>query len=168
MAKKKKQSSFSRSIENASVRMTHWVGTPWSIIIHTFLFIGAFSSLWLGASLEKVLLVLTTVVSLEAIYLSLFIQLSVNRQAAELAEVGKDLDEISEDVDRLEGLEEDVEDLTEDLDRMAHEDDVYEQEEEKKDKATRAALTSIEEHLISVAGAIKSLEEEIETLRSKV
>lgn len=168
MAKKKKRSSLEKSIESGAVQLTHWLGTPWSVLFHTLIFIGSFATLLLGVDADTVLLVLTTIVSLEAIYLSLFIQMSVNRQAAEIAEVGKDLDEISEDVEHLEDLREDVEDLTEDLDRMAKEDDEYELAEEKKDQQTSAALQSIENHLISVAGAIKALEEEIETLRKRV
>lgn len=52
------------------------VGSPLSILIHTFLFAGNLSLL-MFVKPELVLLMLTTWVSLEAIYLQLFTQLVV-------------------------------------------------------------------------------------------
>jgi hypothetical protein len=52
------------------------VGSPLSILIHTILFIGTLS-LMLVMDVNRVLLILTTWVSLEAIYLALFTQLVV-------------------------------------------------------------------------------------------
>ena len=83
-------------------RVTKGVGSSVSFVLHTLIFIGAFVVGWLGiASWNTVLLVLTTVVSLEAIYLSIFIQMTVNRQSAELAEVSEDVDEIQEDIEEI-------------------------------------------------------------------
>jgi peptidoglycan hydrolase CwlO-like protein len=68
-----------------------------------------------GISSEDVLLILTTVVSLEAIYLSIFIQMTVNQHAEELEEVSEDIGEIQEDVDEIQKdvdeIQEDVEDI---------------------------------------------------------
>jgi cell division protein FtsL len=64
----------------------------------------------MGFDMDKILLVLTTAVSLEAIYLSIFIQMSVNKTKESLASVEKDIDDIQEDV---EDIQEDVEDLNE-------------------------------------------------------
>ena len=86
-------------LEVLALRITKWTGSIWSIIAHTLLFIGAFTLVLMGVDLDRVLLVLTTVVSLEAIYLSIFIQMSVNHQARALANVEKDIDEIQEDVE---------------------------------------------------------------------
>lgn len=47
------------------------------------------------------LLMLTTVVSLEAIYPAIFIQFSVNKQAASLKGVEEDVESIQEDVEEL-------------------------------------------------------------------
>jgi uncharacterized membrane protein len=60
-----------------------WIGTPASLVVHTLLFAAAFALRFLGLSTSDTLLVLTTAVSLEAIYLSIFIQMAVNRQADE-------------------------------------------------------------------------------------
>ena len=67
---------------------------------------------------DKVMLVLTTIVSLEAIYLSIFIQMTVNKHGEELEDVSLDIDEIQEDVDEIQKdvdeIQEDVEDIEED------------------------------------------------------
>ena len=62
---------------------------------------------FLDVDFDKVMLILTTVVSLEAIYLAIFIQMTVNKHAAELEEVSEDIDEIQEDIDEI---QEDIED----------------------------------------------------------
>ena len=87
------QKPFITNLEQLALSVTRGVGSIWSVIIHTILFTGAFMLVLLGAELERVLLVLTTIVSLEAIYLSIFIQMSVNYQAKALASVEKEIDE---------------------------------------------------------------------------
>ena len=67
------------------------------------------------ASWELVLLVLTTIVSLEAIYLAIFIQMTVNRQGQSLKEVEENVDDIQENVDEI---QEDIEELGENVDEM--------------------------------------------------
>ena len=110
-------------LENMAISVTRAVGSVWSLIIHTVIFIAAFSLVFFGIKLELVLLVLTTILSLEAIYLSIFIQLSVNHQAKQLANVEKDIDEISHDVEEIaedvEEIAEDVEEIAEDVEDIA-------------------------------------------------
>ena len=101
-----------------SEKITGAVGSTASIVIHTILFVCAFGLVLLGVSFERVLLGITTVVSLEAIYLSLFIQMTVNRHTQSLEEVGEDIDEIQEDIDEI---NEDVGDIAEDLEEMTEE-----------------------------------------------
>jgi len=108
-------------------RATYWVGSPASVVVHTGFFVFSFFLGLAGlASWDRVLLVLTTLVSLEAIYLAIFIQMSVNRQAAELAEVSEDIDEIQEDIDEIQEdvdeIQEDVEDISEDVEEMSEDD----------------------------------------------
>jgi len=64
---------------------------------------------------DTILLVLTTAVSLEAIYLSIFIQMSINKSHRSLEEIGDDIDEIQEDVDEI---QEDVDEIQEDIDEI--------------------------------------------------
>lgn len=84
-------------LQKISVKMTKWVGTPWSLIIHSLLFAGIFSLRYFGLTTDYILLVLTTAVSLEAIYLSIFIQMSVNRATKSLEEVEEDIENIQEE-----------------------------------------------------------------------
>lgn len=91
-------------------RLTGWIGSIQSLVAHTILFCGVFFAILFGAPIDKSLLILTTIVSLEAIYLSILIQMSVNRNSKALEEVEEDLDEIQEDIDEI---QEDVELLEE-------------------------------------------------------
>lgn len=99
-----------KNLEIISEKLTGWIGTPLSIVVHTIFFIGIFSLKLFNFDVDDILLILTTAVSLEAIYLSIFIQMSVNKTKDSLASVEKDIDEIQEDVD---DIQEDVEDLGE-------------------------------------------------------
>ena len=94
--------------------LTRWVGSVPSVILHTAAFVAAFV---IGAAhltdWDTVLLVLTTVVSLEAIYLAIFIQMSVNQNTESLREVEEDVDEIQKDID---AIEQDVGEIQEDDD----------------------------------------------------
>jgi low affinity Fe/Cu permease len=128
------------SLEKLSMKATDWVGTPQSVLVHTLFFIGIFVLSLFGLTLDKILLILTTAVSLEAIYLAIFIQMTVNRNTRSLEEVEEDIDEIQEDVEGLESdideISEDVEDITED---MAEDDTV--------DQRTHSALKKIQDDL---------------------
>ncbi|MDP4010136.1 MAG: hypothetical protein Q8P53_04125 [Candidatus Shapirobacteria bacterium] len=104
-----------KNLEKNSEKLTNWIGTPSSIIVHTILFIGIFSLKLFGFTIDNILLVLTTAVSLEAIYLAIFIQMSVNRTTKSLTGVEKDIDniqigvrEITEDQDEEEEDEDEM------------------------------------------------------------
>ncbi len=80
-------------------------------MLHTLGFVVAFLFGALGlADWDSVLLILTTVVSLEAIYLAIFIQMSVNQNTESLREVEVDVDEIQKDID---AIEQDVDEIQE-------------------------------------------------------
>lgn len=96
--------------------LTRWIGSTASLFIHTFLFLGAIFSHWLfGWNFDIVLLVLTTVVSLEAIYLSIFIQRAVNQQGERLEDVEEGLDDVEEALDDVEEALDDVEEALDDV-----------------------------------------------------
>lgn len=99
-----------KKFEDLSRKVTRWIGSPESIIVHTIFFIVIFSLRFFDFSSTDILLILTTLVSLEAIYLSIFIQMTVNRHAEELEEVSEDIEEIQKDVDEI---QEDVEEIQE-------------------------------------------------------
>ncbi len=139
------------SIEKVAVRATRFVGSTESLLVHTALFILAFLLYFWGISFNTILLVVTTIVSLEAIYLSIFIQMSVNRQARKLHavaldvediqedvdEIQKDVDEIQEDVDEIqedvEEIQKDVDEIQEDVEDIQEEDEVEEKIEKEED-----------------------------------
>ena len=129
----KKETAF----RTAALSVTRWIGSPASLLIHTLLFVSSFSAVWFGyISFESMLLVLTLIVSLEAIYLSIFIQMTINFTTASIEEVEQDIDEIQEDVGEI---QEDVEELQEDVETMS-EDDKAEEKEEKDHQKTLAQI----------------------------
>lgn len=133
------QESPLESLEKIALSITRGVGSVWSLIIHTIIFIASFTLVFFGIRLELVLLVLTTILSLEAIYLSIFIQLSVNHQARAIASVEKDIDEIQEDVEEIaedvEDIAEDVEEMQEDIDEIQEDvEEIAEDVEEKNEE----------------------------------
>ena len=96
-----------------------------------------------------ILLILTTLVSLEAIYLSIFIQMTVNKHGEELEEVSEDIGEIQEDVDEL---QEDVEEITE-------EEGAEEAEEERRKVEQKNALVTIQTDLRKLMQDIEKLQQ---------
>jgi len=145
------------AVEKLSIKTTQSIGTPVSIVIHTVLFIGIFSLKEFGYTVEEILLILTTIVSLEAIYLSIFIQMSVNRQDARLRMVRKDIKEISEDIEEI---QEDVEELGEDFDEISEDMDKDDAEDEMDKKERNQQIQKIETTL-------QQLLKDIEELRAK-
>lgn len=110
---------------NTTSRFTKWVGSTASLIVHTALFVIAFFLGMFVFAWNDVLLVLTTAVSLEAIYLAIFIQMTVNRNTESLKEVEEDVDEIQEDIGEI---QKDVDEIQEDVGEI--QEDVLEQTEE--------------------------------------
>ncbi len=108
-----------KRLESASIKLTHWIGSTPSVVTHTIFFIIMLVLPFFGVGFDRILLILTTAVSLEAIYLSIFIQMTVNRHSQELEEVSEDIEEIQEDVEEIQEdvseIQEDVEDIGEDI-----------------------------------------------------
>jgi peptidoglycan hydrolase CwlO-like protein len=105
-----------------------WVGSPGSLLAHSIIFIIFFGFIALGYDSAKTLLILTTLVSLEAIYLSIFIQIAINKNTRSLEDVTEEMEEISEDIEEI---QEDVEDIQEDVEEIS--EDVEEIQEEIND-----------------------------------
>jgi uncharacterized membrane protein len=126
-------------------RVIIWVGSPASLLVHTIAFIVFFGLALFGlVHWDTMLLVLTTIVSLEAIYLAIFIQFSVNRQAASLKGVEEDVESIQEDVEELgehvEDIKEDVEEIQEDIGEIS--EDATEQKRKRTQAETLETLTN--------------------------
>jgi len=122
-------------------KVTRAVGSPLSIVIHTAFFIGIFGLRFFGVAFGDIFLFLTTLVSLEAIYLSLLIQMTVNINTAHLAAVKDDVEDIQEDVEELqedvEEIQEDVEEIAEDVEDIAEDVEEIQEEQEKEPRETK-------------------------------
>jgi low affinity Fe/Cu permease len=147
MAKRPKE-----KLEEFAIAVTRFVGSLESIVIHSILFIASFIAVWAGlVPLDRMLLVLTTLVSLEAIYLSIFIQMTINYQAVSLEEVEQDIDEIQEDIDEI---QEDVDEIQEDFEELSEEEKADEQREESQQRT----LVEIQKDLQKLIGDIGRLQ----------
>lgn len=140
--------SLGTFFDTISDEITRVMGSTQSFVIHTILFIVIFIPVLLGWPLDKILLILTTVVSLEAIYMSIFIQRSVNKQSARLDEVVEEIRQtvkethqavikvIAQETDDV--VREISEHVTEETDELAHEisEHVTEETDELVDELT--------------------------------
>ena len=144
-----------KKTDTIAEKLSRWVGSSSSLILHTILFTLSFVLIFLGVPSEKVLLFLTTVVSLEAIYLAIFIQMTVNKNTASLEEVEEDLDEIQEDIDEIQEdvdeIQEDVDEIQEDVDEIQEDVD----EDTKRDKEINSKFKNIEETLSTILEEIR-------------
>ncbi len=156
MSKKPKE-----KMQKVALGVTRWIGSPQSIFLHTAVFVMGMVIVSLQIfSFNAVLLVFNTMVSLEAIYLALFIQMTVNYTSASIEEVEQDIDEIQEDIDEI---QEDVDEIQEDVDEI--QEDVEEMtEDEKEEEALHAGQTKT---LEEIQIGLKKLIIDIERLQNK-
>jgi low affinity Fe/Cu permease len=160
-------------LDQITNRATVWIGSTASIVIHTVIFLVSFLLVRFGISLDSVLLTLTTVVSLEAIYLAIFIQRSVNLQSQTLATEFDELEEaISEDIDETEAaLMKDLDDtekqISDDIDESEAEisKDIDETERGIVKKTPKALEKPFDAIIEELRGVIR--EEIKEALRQK-
>ena len=143
-----------------------WIGSTASLVFHTLLFITSFLlPLFKVVDFEEMLLVLTTIVSLEAIYLSIFIQMSVNKSNKHIEVIKEDVNEIQEDIDEIQEdideIQEDIDEIQEDIDEIADDED----EDEHKEKAQKVILKS---NISNNKQEIKELKAKIHDLQAKL
>ena len=141
-------------LEKIADKATRWIGSTTSLIVHTIAFALSFIIPFTRIiSFEEMLLVLTTLVSLEAIYLAIFIQMSVNKNSQDIEIIQEDVGEIQEDIDEI---QKDVDEIQEDIEDMEEEDVEYDDTLiEKKEADALAAIQSI---LQKLQGEIKMLQ----------
>lgn len=164
------------ALERLAERAAAAIGSVPSLVVHSIFFVGIFSLLFFGFSFDQILLILTTVVSLEAIYLAIFIQMTVNRHSENIEEVREDIEDIQEDVEDIsediEDIQEDVEEIGEDVEGIQKEveeigDDVEEISDdiEKEESEEERERRSTDEKLEKIESALQSLVQDIEKLR---
>lgn len=162
---KSKQNNLQKerlSLEQLALKSTTYIGSLPSLIVHTLFFVGIFSLLWFGFSLSQVLLILTTVVSLEAIYLAIFIQMTVNHQARKIEEVSEDVEDIQEDVEEIskdiDDIQEDVDEIQEDVEEIQEDvEDIQEDTEEESSESEK--IHNIQKALEELLKEVKGLKQ---------
>ena len=153
--------SFLEKIANGII---WWVGSIPSLVLHTIFFIGSFALPVFGlVDFDKMLLVLTTVVSLEAIYLAIFIQMSVNKSSEHIEDLKDDVNEIQEDIDEI---QEDIEDISEDIDEIQEDIEEINDEEEDEDHSERARTVMLKTKVSTNKNDIKNLKDKITELET--
>lgn len=177
-------------IERFAMRATTAIGSPASLLVHTVLFIMSFGAHAFGYSYSDIMIAVTTAVSFEAIYLSLFIQMSVNRQARQIEEVSEDIETIQEDIDEIqedveeiqedvdeiqedvgeiqedvEGIQEDTKELSEDIEEIKEDVEEMSDEMEKEEKEDKVERTEDQKKMKSIEDKLEVLLLELKSLR---
>lgn len=162
-------------IDKFSDQAIAWIGSVQSLIAHTIFFMVSFGlSIFNVVEFDKMLLVLTTVVSLEAIYLAIFIQMSVNKSHEHIEDLKEDVTEIQEDIEfiqedieeiseDIDEIQEDIDEIQEDIDEIADDDD--DDDDEHKEKAKKVILRS---NVSNNTNEIKSLKNKINDLQAQL
>jgi uncharacterized membrane protein len=157
-----------KTIENIALNSTKWIGSTRSLIIHTLLFVTSFILYFFGIEIDKILLVITTIVSLEAIYLSIFIQMSINKQSEKLIDVAEDVEEIQKDVDEI---QEDVDEIQEDVDEIQEDVDEIQEDVEEIQEDVDADIESTEDNkeeiMFKIENTLAKLIEEVIELKKQ-
>ena len=152
-------------LEYGSYRAIRWVGSTESLVLHTTLFVAAFIFCFFGYSFDSVLLVVTTIVSLEAVYLSIFAQMTLNQHSDDLEDIQEDVEEIQEDVDEI---QEDVDEIQEDVDEI--QEDVGEIQEDVEDigeGVDEITEDDEEDRYVRIEKNLEALIEEISKLKTR-
>lgn len=86
-----KHKKLEQMAESAAV----WIGSIPSLIVHTIFFALMFALHFFGISIASILLIATTIVSFEAIYLNIFVQMTVNKHSRHLKKHSEHLEQLS-------------------------------------------------------------------------
>lgn len=144
---KKNLSKNRIKFEKGAEQATRWIGSTKSLFVHTIIFAIALILPVFDIPFDRVLLVLTTVLSLEAIYLAIFIQMSVNKNTQDIEDIAEDVEDIQEDVEEIQKdvdeIQEDIEEIEEDSDK----DQKIEAKEARAIDAIQKILTELQKEI---------------------
>ena len=160
-------------VRTLALTLTKWIGSPLSIVIHSLLFISCFAAAGFGyIEWSTMLLLLTTVVSLESIYLSIFIQMTINYTTETIEDVEENLEELKEDVDEMsedvEEMQEDVGEIKNDVDELQEDvEEISEDVEDISEEEEKEALaqTAQDKTLASIQSDLRKLLDDVEKLK---
>ena len=149
-------------LERGADKITKWIGSTNSLVFHSAFFAVMAALVVAGFNFDKTMLIWNTTVSLEAIYLSIFIQMTVNKNTADIEGIQEDVEEIAEDV---EGIAEDVEGIEKDVDEIQK--DVDEIEEVTDHTHTTHHKEGHPEILEKIQRVLEDLAKDVEALKNK-
>lgn len=154
-------------LENIANGIMWWIGSIPSLIVHTLVFLTAFLLPAFGfVNFDKMLLVLTTVLSLEAIYLAIFIQMSVNKSSEHIEDLKEDVTEINENI---EDIQEDIEEINEDIEDIQEDiEEINEDEDDEDDHSERAKKVMLKSNVSSNKNEIKFLKDKLKELQEEI
>ena len=161
------------AIDKFSDKAIAWIGSIQSLIVHTIFFVVSFGlSIFDLVGFDKMLLVLTTVVSLEAIYLAIFIQMSVNKSHEHIEDLKEDVTEIQEDIEYIqediEEISEDIDEIQEDIDEIQEDVEEISEDDDDEDHSERARTVMLKSKVTSNKNDIKNLKDKIAELENLI
>ena len=141
------------------------IGTPISLVVHTVVFILFLSAPKVfGIPADSVNIFFTTLLSLEAIYLAIFIQMSINQNNIEIQELQEDVEEIQEDVEEiaedLDEINENVDEIQEDIEEDTAEDEkiiTLAMENQRQIDANKAELDLLKTQMTKILSELEKL-----------
>ncbi|RRQ46410.1 coiled-coil domain-containing protein [Chryseobacterium sp. SC28] len=155
-----------KNLEKVANGVIWWVGSIPSLIFHTIFFIVCFAlPIFNIVEFEHMLLVLTTVVSLEAIYLAIFIQMTVNKSTEHIEDLKEDVNEIQEDIEEI---QEDIDEIQEDIDEIQEDVEEINEDEDDEDHSERARTVMLKSKVSSNKNDIKNLKDKIKELENLI
>ena len=165
MGRKESREKKIQLLEKVTDGVMWWIGSIPSLIVHSIVFATAFLMPVFGiVSVDKMLLVLTTVLSLEAIYLAIFIQMSVNRSQEHIDDIREDIEEIQDDIEEI---SEDIDDIQEDIEDIAEEEDDEDHNERAKNVMLKSNVSSNKNDIKALREMISNLQQQLEDLKSE-
>ncbi len=84
-------------LEKFSFKLAKWIGSPFSLLLHTIVFGGFLVLKYLGILTNPILFILTAGVCLEAIYLVIFVQMIVKNNTKSLTQLQGNIEEIKQE-----------------------------------------------------------------------
>ncbi|MBP7006539.1 MAG: DUF1003 domain-containing protein [Candidatus Pacebacteria bacterium] len=147
---------MNKKMTKFSEKLITWIGSMQSLVVHTIFFSSIFILGFSGiVDAEKVFSVTTNILSIEAIYLAIFIQMTVSKHSEDLEEVSEDIDEIQKDVDEI---QEDVDEIQKDVDEIQEDvEDITEDVEEHGENIQNPLFAKIENNLAELMKEIAEL-----------
>jgi peptidoglycan hydrolase CwlO-like protein len=169
MTSKKETPTTKPTLLEILLKIPENIGTPVSLIIHTIIFVVFLSAPKVfGIPADSVNIFFTTLLSLEAIYLAIFIQMSINQSNVEIQELQEDIEEIQEDVEEI---AEDLEEINENVDEI--QEDIEEDTVEDEKIVTMAMqnkeqIATNSQELIELKAQFAKILNELEKLNQKL